>query len=167
MRADRVVMGDRVVADAEVVVDDRGLVAEVRPATGPADHHCLVPGLIDLQVNGHDDVDVATADDDGWDRLSRLLTDQGVTAWCPTLITDTLPATAAALDRIAAAAERTEGPEILGAHLEGPFLGRRPGAHDPTLIGPVDPGWLAVGKTGPRTTKSRPSSAARARSAAL
>jgi N-acetylglucosamine-6-phosphate deacetylase len=143
VRAELVVVGDRVVAEAEVVVDDLGLVAEVRPATGPPDHHCLVPGLVDLQVNGHDDVDVATADGDGWDRLSHLLTDQGVTAWCPTLVTDTLPATAAALTRIAAAADRADGPEILGAHLEGPFLGGRPGAHDPALIGRVDPAWLA------------------------
>lgn len=143
VRAHRVVLVDRVVDDAEVVVDERGAVAEIRSATGPPDHHCLVPGLVDLQVNGHDDIDVAGADGADWDRLGQLLLDQGVTAWCPTLVTAELPATAAALARVAEAADRSEGPEMLGAHLEGPFLGARPGAHDPALIRPVDPRWLA------------------------
>lgn len=143
MRAKRIVQGDRVVVDSEVVVDDHGHVAGIRPATGPTEHHCLVPGLVDLQVNGHDDVDVATADPHGWDRLARLLLDQGVTAWCPTLVTGTLADTADALARIGAAMDRPDGPEILGAHLEGPFLGERPGAHDRALVRSVDAAWLA------------------------
>jgi N-acetylglucosamine-6-phosphate deacetylase len=31
---------------------------------------------------------------------------------------------------------------MLGAHLEGPFLGSKPGAHDPELIRDPDPDWL-------------------------
>ena len=48
----------------------------------------LVPGFVDVQVNGIDDIDVAAADDgDDWRRLGELLLDQGVTSWCPTLVT--------------------------------------------------------------------------------
>jgi N-acetylglucosamine-6-phosphate deacetylase len=32
--------------------------------------------------------------------------------------------------------------EILGVHLEGPFLGDAPGAHDPALLATVDVDWL-------------------------
>lgn len=134
---------DRIEADAAVELDDRGVVMAVRPAAGPVEHHTLVPGLVDLQVNGHDDVDVATARDGDWERLDRLLLAQGVTAWCPTLVTAPLATFAAPLDRIAVAAARPGAhPEVLGAHLEGPFLGGRPGAHPIDLIRGVDRSWL-------------------------
>ena len=106
----------------------------------------LVPGFVDLQVNGIDDVDVFCADDNGWNRLGQLLLDQGVTAWCPTLITAPLASYNETLERIVRAQSRTSSqnlPTIVGAHLEGPFLGGRPGAHQRNLIIPADVDWLA------------------------
>ncbi|MBA3281521.1 MAG: amidohydrolase family protein [Acidimicrobiia bacterium] len=141
--ARRVVLPDRIVADGAVEVDDRGLLVGVRPASGPVEHHTLIPGLVDLQVNGHDDIDVATATGADWDRLDNLLVAQGVTAWCPTLVTASLAAYAEPLARLVAAAARPGPvPTIIGAHLEGPFLGDRPGAHRTDLIRPVDRSWL-------------------------
>ncbi len=141
--ARQVVLPDRIQHDAQVEIDDQGNVVALRPAAGPITHHTLVPGLIDLQVNGHDDVDVAKARDDDWDRLDQLLLAQGVTAWCPTLVTADLDAYDWPLSRIADAAARPGAhPTILGAHLEGPFLGGRPGAHRRELIKPVDRPWL-------------------------
>ncbi|CAN5785663.1 N-acetylglucosamine-6-phosphate deacetylase [soil metagenome] len=141
--AHQVVLPDRIVTDAAIEVDDRGLVVAVRPAEGSVEHHTLVPGLIDLQVNGHDDVDVASARSAGWARLDELLLGQGVTAWCPTLVTAPLAAFAGPLARIGGAADRAgPHPEILGAHLEGPFLGTKPGAHPTDLIRGVDAAWL-------------------------
>jgi len=141
--ARQVVLPDRIEVDAAVEVDDRGHIVAVRPASGPIEHHCLVPGLVDLQVNGHDDVDVASARSDGWNRLDQLLLTQGVTAWCPTLVTMPLDAFARPLARMAEAQARPGAhPEILGAHLEGPFLGGKPGAHPTDLIRAVDRAWL-------------------------
>ena len=141
--AHQVVLPDRVRADAAVEVNDAGIIVGIGPATGSVDHHTLIPGLIDLQVNGHDDVDVASARDADWDRLDSLLLAQGVTAWCPTLVSAPLDAYAAPLARIATAMARPGlHPEILGAHLEGPFLGGRPGAHPTELIVSVDRTWL-------------------------
>ncbi len=141
--ASQVVLPDRIEHDAAVEVDDRGRVVAVRRAAGPFEHHTLVPGLVDLQVNGIDDVDVAGARDGAWDRLDEALLAQGVTAWCPTLVTAPLASYAGPLARIGAAADRTgRHPEILGAHLEGPFLGDRPGAHRRELLRGVDRGWL-------------------------
>ena len=103
----------------------------------------VAPGFIDLQVNGHDDVDVAVAEGAEWERLDELLLAQGVTAWCPTLVTAPRDSYPAALDRVAAAARRPgPRPVILGAHLEGPFLGALPGVHDPGLVSPIDLDWL-------------------------
>jgi N-acetylglucosamine-6-phosphate deacetylase len=105
----------------------------------------LAPGFIDLQVNGIDDVEVAAANSPDWHRLDELLLDQGVTAWCPTLVTAPLEAYAAPLARMAAAAARPGAdtrPLLIGAHLEGPFLGGAPGAHPKQLIVDVDLGWV-------------------------
>ena len=94
-----------------------------------APERTLAHGFVDLQVNGLDDIDVATARGADWERLDHLLLAQGVTTWCPTLVTAPLPSYASPLARIGAAAARpTVGrPTIAGAHLEGPFLGAAPG----------------------------------------
>lgn len=130
-----------------VVVDDDGLIAAIEPAARSDDVEArvLVPGFIDVQVNGIGPTDVAHADGADWDHLDARLLAQGVTAWCPTLVTAPLDRFAAPLERIAAAATRDDGrvrPTIAGAHLEGPFLGGAPGAHPPDLIRPPDLDWL-------------------------
>lgn len=140
---------DRLLEPGVVEIDDVGRIATVGPATGRVEDRTVVPGLIDLQANGHDDIDVGHAQGGDWDRLDELLVAQGVTAWCPTLVTAPLDRYAAPLARMAAAATR-EGtrPEILGAHLEGPFLGGKPGAHPTGWIVPVDRAWLDALPTG-------------------
>lgn len=131
----------------EVVIDD-GVIREVRRARGdgPVPERVLAPGFVDLQVNGHDDVNCATADGEQWDRMDTLLLAQGVTAWCPTLVTAPLERFASPLERIGAAmTKRTGGggrPEMIGVHLEGPFLGGAPGAHRREHVIPLDLEWL-------------------------
>jgi N-acetylglucosamine-6-phosphate deacetylase len=122
-----------------------GRIADVRSGSDPGDGSVLAPGFVDLQVNGFDDVDVAVADGADWDRLDRLLASTGVTAWLPTLVTQRLERYGPALERIAGAVARGgSGPAVLGAHLEGPFLGQHTGAHDPRRVVPVDLEWLAA-----------------------
>jgi N-acetylglucosamine-6-phosphate deacetylase len=119
----------------EVVIDDGRIVAIESVDSAP--DRILAPGFVDVQVNGVDDIDVASARDDDWDRLDRLLEQTGVTTWCPTLVT-------APLDDMAARARRVPTrPSIAGVHLEGPFLGGRPGAHPRELLVPIDAGWLS------------------------
>jgi N-acetylglucosamine-6-phosphate deacetylase len=123
-----------------------GEIVAVEPTRGGVPDRWLAPGSVDLQVNGIDDVDVATADGADWERLDELLLAQGVTTWCPTLITMPLARFAAPLARITAAMERpaTARPTIAGVHLEGPFLGGAPGAHPRELVVGIDLDWLAA-----------------------
>jgi len=120
-------------------------IAALEPVDRVGTDRRLVPGFVDLQVNGIDDVDVAHARGADWDRLDQLLLAQGVTTWCPTLVTMPLDRYERPLQRIAEAMARGDAPRptIAGAHLEGPFLGRSPGAHPRALIVPVDLDWLA------------------------
>ena len=145
--ADTVVTPVGLEGPATVTIDD-GLIVAVDPATASADNHVhvLAPGFIDLQVNGIGPVDVAHARGADWDVLDERLLAQGVTTWCPTLVSAPLDRFGAPLEQIAAAAARDDGrvrPTIAGAHLEGPFLGGAPGAHPAELIRPPDLDWLA------------------------
>jgi N-acetylglucosamine-6-phosphate deacetylase len=104
-----------------------------------------VPGFVDLQINGVADVDFSRADGDDWARAGRILIGAGVTGYLATICSMPLDRYDDALARIAAA-RRAAGPgeaEILGVHLEGPFLGGALGAHPLEMVRPMDVGWLA------------------------
>lgn len=99
----------------------------------------LVPGFIDVQVNGGGGV--LLNDGPSIDAI-RTICDAhfafGTTALLPTLITDTPEITAAAIAAgKAAAQEKVAG--FIGLHLEGPHLSlTHKGTHDPKLIRPMD-----------------------------
>ena len=162
--ADAVVRGAVVMAAggprerAEVVVHD-GRISEVRPATDDVPDVVLVPGFVDLQVNGIGPIDVRCAADDGdWEALDRALLAQGVTTWCPTVISAPLDEARAALERVSRAAARPGHgrPDIAGAHLEGPFLAVA-GAHRPDWLLPtVDTDWLLGLRPLPRVVTVSP-----------
>jgi N-acetylglucosamine-6-phosphate deacetylase len=116
-------------AGAEVFVLDGGM---------------LVPGFIDLQVNGGGGVLFNNAP-----TLASIQTictahaQFGTTGLLPTLITDTVAVTEAAIEAGIAAAHAGV-PGFLGLHLEGPHLSvARKGTHDPALIRPMDDADLA------------------------
>ncbi len=99
----------------------------------------LSPGYVDLQVNGgdgvmfNDDPSVATLQ-----RIAEAHRGLGAASILPTLITDTPEKTAAAIEA-AIQAVQSGVPGIAGLHLEGPHLSvKRKGAHDGTLIRPME-----------------------------
>jgi N-acetylglucosamine-6-phosphate deacetylase len=95
----------------------------------------LVPGLVDLQINGCFGVDFVAADPAGWAEVSARLPETGVTSFVPTFITAPVPDLVAGLRRTAALPADLGGARVLGVHVEGPFLSpERHGAHDPALL---------------------------------
>jgi N-acetylglucosamine-6-phosphate deacetylase len=88
----------------------------------------LAPGLIDLHNNGAFGVNFATADAAGFADCLEKLAARGVTGVLPTIITAPWDEIFGATRRVAAA--MAVHPEILGLHLEGPFLAdQKRGAH--------------------------------------
>jgi N-acetylglucosamine-6-phosphate deacetylase len=104
------VPGDVEVAD--------GRIGRVGIETGNG-HGIAAPGFVDLQVNGFNGVDFASADAEGYRRAGEALLESGVTAYLPALITAPEESLVASLR---AAPRGAPGPRVLGVHLEGPFL---------------------------------------------
>jgi N-acetylglucosamine-6-phosphate deacetylase len=141
------------------VVCDGGTIAEVGsgPAPGPPDIELrtgyLLPGLVDLQVNGYFGIELGDADPAGWADVTHRLPSTGTTAFLPTFITSPVDDLVAALRGTASFAHDLRGPvpadagapgipggaRVLGVHLEGPFIAAsRRGAHNQDWIIPPD-----------------------------
>ena len=122
--------------------------AEAAKESGSIANHMIVPGFIDIQVNGIRDINIADAKNDDWNRLDQLLLNTGVTSWCPTLVSAPLNSLKASLQSIATRMQSNPASSavattcVLGAHLEGPFLGDAHGAHQRSSIIPIDLDWI-------------------------
>ncbi len=94
----------------------------------------IAPGFIDLQVNGAFGVDFTTDPASVTTSAARLPA-TGVTAFLPTIITAPLDDYPRRLRDLERAARDARGAQILGVHLEGPYLNpQRAGAHDPNYL---------------------------------
>lgn len=83
----------------------------------------IVPGLIDIHTHGAVGVDVNAATAEDLERICRFFASQGTTGWLESILTDTEAQTLWCID----AHERWKmlehrGANILGIHMEGPFL---------------------------------------------
>jgi len=109
---------------------------------------CILPGLVDLQVNGYKGADFSGGDltEGSFAQACRDMLATGATAFLPTLITSpaeiyerNLPLIARMLDT-----EEFRG-RVLGIHLEGPFISREDGArgaHTAEWVRDPDPAYL-------------------------
>lgn len=153
----RVLMPDGRVRPGTVVLDG-GVVATVTagalaaPAAEVVDvgGRLVVPGLVDLHLHGaagrsFEEVAPPGApegDDGAVPSILRHLARAGVTATAASLVSDDVEAMARRAEALAAWRERPvpDGAELLGAHLEGPFLAHAQcGAHDPALLRAPEP----------------------------
>src|SRR5208282_88357 len=110
-------------------------ITALEPASGHGGDYIL-PGFVDLQVNGSHGIDVMNASPDALATLSRHLAREGATAWVPTAVTAAIEKIAQVHESIASAFENSRrdisagAAAILGMHLEGPFISPlRLGAH--------------------------------------
>ncbi|MCD6474677.1 MAG: hypothetical protein J7K85_00270 [Anaerolineaceae bacterium] len=105
----------------------------------------LTPGFCDIQNNGAFGVDLVAPALTVADihRLNHRLLQEGITAWCPTIITSSPDLIRRNLGILRKACEESELTTacIIGFHLEGPYISPEEGAcgaHDAVYIHPPD-----------------------------
>ena len=143
----RILSGDDLI-EGQCVLVDAGRIVDVVPSSDvrcrDADRidlggHLLLPGFIDVQVNGgggvlfndEPSVDVIRT-------IGRAHRRYGTTGFLPTLISADLDVVARAIAAVQAALQAGV-PGVLGIHIEGPFLSvERKGVHDPAKLRELD-----------------------------
>jgi N-acetylglucosamine-6-phosphate deacetylase len=146
---------------------EAGRIVVVQPAPAPppgaelvVEDGWIVPGLIDLQVNGAGGIDFTSAEDpeQALREVGCLLAQHGVTGFCPTLVSSPLEVIVSRLRALRTAAAEVVGSGLgpwrssetgtrgdsepavgravsLGAHVEGPFIdAEHRGVHDVRML---------------------------------
>lgn len=86
----------------------------------------VLPGLIDTHVHGTHGDDVMLHGADGIRRISARFPQYGTTAWLPSTISARHSDLMAAIEGCVAAQQNpTDGAEVVGLHVEGPYINRK------------------------------------------
>lgn len=115
--------------------------ADVPSAEGPvldAEGAYVTPGLIDIHVHGGGGGDVMDGTGKALEVMGQAFSRYGTTGFVPATVTASHRETLRAVEAVKAAAGKgTGGAQVLGIHLEGPYIdmGKR-GAHHPDHVRP-------------------------------
>lgn len=135
---------DRLTGDNITVATEGGVVTGITPASGPPGQW-IAPGLIDVQVNGMAGFNLngATPSPGNVRGTLAALHREGVTRFCPTVVTGSKENMVANIRAVAEACEADDliDYSIIGIHVEGPFISPEDGprgAHNVAWVRPPD-----------------------------
>jgi N-acetylglucosamine-6-phosphate deacetylase len=112
------------------ILVDEGKIAGIKPAGAHQDGQiidaqggCITPGFIDIHIHGSNGADVMDASMKSLDTISNFLAGNGTTSWLATTMTVSVKEIRNSLKTVSEYMNTShEGAQILGVHLEGPFL---------------------------------------------
>jgi len=100
----------------------------------------IAPGFIDIHVHGARGHDTMDATPEAIGGMARYLAAHGVTSFLPTTITGPSERIMAAIENVEICRDKRGGAQIVGIHLEGPYISlEKRGAQPKGYIRPADP----------------------------
>ena len=124
------------------ILIENGIIKEINPNTTSSDSviDCkglyVAPGFIDIHIHGAGGYDTMDGTFDAINEISKTICKYGTTSFTPTTMTMSAEDILKSMTAIKKAKlEGTDGAQVLGAHLEGPFI-------SPNAIGAQNPNYL-------------------------
>jgi N-acetylglucosamine-6-phosphate deacetylase len=139
----RVLLPDGSIQERSLLISSgiiQRILAKLEPGADLTVQGTIVPGFIDMQINGGYGFDF-TQEGGSVPQVASRLPETGTTAFLPTVITSNFSAYPGklALIREAISTQDAGGARALGIHLEGPYLNPiRHAAHPKELIRPIN-----------------------------
>ncbi len=139
------------VLEKGLVIVENGKIVELRKGFGlpeesqatiiDATGKTVAPGFVDIHVHGGVGHDTMDATPQAIQEMAQFFASHGVTGFLPTTVTAPREAILAAVENAATCQkEQISGAQVLGIHLEGPYINpSKPGAQPVQFIRPADP----------------------------
>ncbi|WP_404454333.1 N-acetylglucosamine-6-phosphate deacetylase [Virgibacillus necropolis] len=129
----RIYMENKIIEDGSIVIVNDKIQAIHHDKVTPADipQHAtvidgtgksLIPGFIDGHIHGANGADVMDATEAALDAISEVLPKEGTTSYLATTITQSKDSIESTLKNVANYPSKSGYAEVIGVHLEGPFI---------------------------------------------
>lgn len=120
---DREITGDLFIRDGKVEKIGQALQVEADIfLDGTAKNWIVMPGFIDMHIHGSAGFDMMDATEEALRGMSRSLVKEGTTSYLPTTITQRVDSIEAALENVHGFVNNADEAEVLGIHVEGPYI---------------------------------------------
>jgi len=138
-----VILPDRILNRGAVLIEEEKITGIYSRASGISEKidaidygdSFISPGLVDLHLHGALGMDVMDCDIKSLEQIVLHQARCGVTGFLGTTVSSSLDSLLKAVETIKEAAQFSFPSELLGVHIEGPFLSEeKKGAHDPSFI---------------------------------
>lgn len=118
-KADIEIDDDKIIrVEDKIAYSDKELVID-------CDGFTILPGFVDIHNHGCLNFDVSEGNEDGIRDMAQFLLSKGVTTFCPTTMTVSVPAIKKALETVKTVMDEDgDGAAIGGVNLEGPFVSK-------------------------------------------
>lgn len=127
------------ISGSKIIRIDRGKISEIPADAEVIDGYgkLVTPGYIDIHMHGSGGYDVMDGTENSIEKISLLAAKHGTTSYLPSTITMPADSIRKSVSAIKNCMKKRSGANILGVHLEGPFINRaKKGAQNEKYILP-------------------------------